>query len=325
MPIDYDNMPLPEDSNGDLQFILELDFARVALYEHYKVREHDPAQLELDFSDRPFLTYEERTGELDTRTYSEADDSQMLFDFDTAPSAVEVTSKPDKIQIKATMETAAEQKEATELSSRQIAIDEMVARAQTGDAKAATDLLATLTPIVTRYVQRQYEVKNLAINAEDVTQDALLAIWQRIPKHDFDKNGTFLSSAYKIAYHKSIDAWRKQRHTIKTGSIEDVFEAHLPILPSAEASAVNKISYEDTVSLVSSLVPDERQRQIVALRTISELSAEETAQTIGSATPVSVRVSQHRTTKKLRDSLADMGVRNEADLSNLYTDSQRSA
>jgi RNA polymerase sigma-70 factor (ECF subfamily) len=56
------------------------------------------------------------------------------------------------------------------------------------------------------------------------------------------------------------------------------------------------------MSKLLDLLPD-KQREIVVLRVVVGLSAEETAEVVGS-TPGAVRVAQHRALGKLREALA---------------------
>lgn len=109
----------------------------------------------------------------------------------------------------------------------------------------------------------------------------------------------FLAFVYGIASHKVIDAHRVGGRSFSDPVAEVPESAALDDNP--EGLAVRH-SVFGTISRLLEVLP-EQQREILRLRIIVGLSAEETAEALGT-TPGAVRVSQHRALAKLRKVIA---------------------
>jgi len=109
------------------------------------------------------------------------------------------------------------------------------------------------------------------------------------------KAAPFLAFVYRIAAHKIADAHR----ALARNRVDAVVE--VPDMPETAAGPEQLAMQGDPSRRMKQLLdslPD-KLREIVILRTVVGLSAEETAEAVGS-TPGAVRVAQHRALARLR-------------------------
>lgn len=173
-------------------------------------------------------------------------------------------------------------------------IDRLVAAVVAGDRAALNQLLAILRPLVVRYCRSRLGTDRAGVAADDVAQEVCLAVLKALPTYT-DQGKPFLAFVYGIAAHKVVDAHRHagRDRSDPTDEVPEGFtEAVGPEQHALEASA----SAEMRVLLAQ--LPA-KQREILVLRVVVGLSAEETAVAVGS-TPGAVRVAQHRAVAKLR-------------------------
>jgi RNA polymerase sigma-70 factor (ECF subfamily) len=175
---------------------------------------------------------------------------------------------------------------------------ELVARAGAGDRTAIEFLLAAIRPPVLRYCRaRLGRLDGTAASADDVAQDVCLAVLSALPGYRA-QGRPFLAFVYGIAAHKVSDT-----HRSATRSRADVV-AELPdVAEAAESPEQRALRHElggELRRLLDTLTA--RQREILVLRVVVGLTAEETADAVGS-TPGAVRVAQHRALARLRESL----------------------
>jgi RNA polymerase sigma-70 factor (ECF subfamily) len=178
---------------------------------------------------------------------------------------------------------------------------DIVDQALAGNRRAVNQLLARIQPLVLRYCRaRVGSRERTLVSAEDIAQEVCLAVVSALSKYRYEP-GSFLAFVYGIAAHKVADA---RRRAVRSRS-EVVPE--LPDCPTLEAGpeqrAVNGETMETVVQMLHRL-PD-RQREIIVLRVAVGLTAEETANAVGS-TPGAVRVAQHRALARLREMLASI-------------------
>ena len=170
-----------------------------------------------------------------------------------------------------------------------------VERARQGDRSAVEALLSELRPGVLRYCRAKLgRLHGSYGSADDVTQEVCMAVVTALPRW-VDQGRPFTSFVYGIAAHKVADA---QRH-----SMRDRSDA-VPFLPeSADAGAGPEELAVGADEAVRALALLDRlpapQREVLLLRVVAGLSAEETAAAIGS-TAGAVRVAQHRALARLR-------------------------
>ena len=177
--------------------------------------------------------------------------------------------------------------------------DELVAGAVRGDGRAREKLLALIHPLVLRYCRGRLGRRETALGtADDVAQDVCMAVVGVL--QTYRPTGlSFRAFVYGIAAHKVTDAFRA------SGRDRTEPVAELPDTPvTAEGPECRVLDAERDAALralLAHLTP--RQREVLVLRLAVGLSAEETAETVGS-TPGAVRVTQHRALLRLRRIIA---------------------
>ncbi|MFJ1767968.1 sigma factor [Amycolatopsis sp. NPDC088138] len=156
---------------------------------------------------------------------------------------------------------------------------ELVRSAVTGNRAALVDVLRALRPLVFRYCLGRFGWRDGTADAEDCTQEVLLALVGALPAYRYEPEN-FLPFVFGIAAHKASEFHRRR---VRDGRPE------VEPPPVAEAWAGG---------LLDTLPP--RQREILILRIILGLTAEETAAAVGLGSPGAVRIAQHRALTSLR-------------------------
>ncbi|WP_189160232.1 RNA polymerase sigma factor ShbA [Lentzea pudingi] len=167
-----------------------------------------------------------------------------------------------------------------------------VSAAVAGDRQAIERVLHFIRPLVVKYCRAR--VGRSAVTADSVAQDVCLAVLTALPKYR-DQGRPFLAFVYGIAVHKVADAHRaaaRDRHERSP----DVAE-----MEAVEQRAMQS-EFSSQMSRLLHLLP-EKQREILVLTVMVGLSAEETAEAVGS-TPGAVRVARHRALGRLRKEIA---------------------
>ncbi|GIH89471.1 RNA polymerase sigma factor ShbA [Planobispora takensis] len=173
-------------------------------------------------------------------------------------------------------------------------LKDLTSLAVQGDRTAIESLLGQLRPMVVRYcrarlgrVSGQYHI------ADDVAQEVCIAVLSALPRYR-DMGRPFASFVFGIASHKVADALRSSvRSAVPTQDLPDGPDEG----PGPEETVVRYIEAEHARRLLSRL-PD-NQRELLMLRVVSGLSAEETGNVLGMS-PGAVRVAQHRALARLR-------------------------
>jgi RNA polymerase sigma-70 factor (ECF subfamily) len=173
----------------------------------------------------------------------------------------------------------------------------LVTAAVGGDRNAVDRLLGYLRPLVVRYCRARvgYQERSYA-SADDVAQEACLAVITALHSYR-DQGRPFLAFVYGITAHKVADAHR----AVSRNRSEPV--AEVPDGPDVEAGPEQRAMHMEMSSRMAELlqVLPAKQREILVLRVVVGLSAEETADAVDS-TPGAVRVAQHRALVRLRTS-----------------------
>ncbi|MEU7477316.1 sigma-70 family RNA polymerase sigma factor [Lentzea sp. NPDC042327] len=177
---------------------------------------------------------------------------------------------------------------------------EVVSAAVNGDRRATDLLLRYLRPLVVKYCRAR--VGRSATTADDVAQDVCLAVLTALPNYR-DQGRPFLAFVYGIAAHKVADAHR----ALARNRAEPT--AEVPDQVSRGAGPEDFALQGELNGALAKLlrVLPEKQREILLLRVVVGLSAEETADAVGS-TPGAVRVAQHRALGRLRREVAEASV-----------------
>ncbi|GAA0926783.1 sigma-70 family RNA polymerase sigma factor [Nonomuraea longicatena] len=171
---------------------------------------------------------------------------------------------------------------------------ELTSLAVAGDRSAIESLLGELRPMVVRYcrarlgrVSGQYHI------ADDVAQEVCIAVLSALPRYR-DMGRPFASFVFGIASHKVADALRSSvRSAVPTQDLPDGPDDG----PGPEETVVRYIEVEHARRLLARLPAN--QRELLLLRVVSGLSAEETGNVLGMS-PGAVRVAQHRALARLR-------------------------
>lgn len=181
-------------------------------------------------------------------------------------------------------------------------LDVVVAEAVAGDRNALSEVLEIIRPIVVRYVRaRVGATERSGLSADDVAQEVCLAAITALPRYK-DQGRPFLAFVYGIAAHKVADAHRAAARN--RAEPTDVVPERFSLDAGPEQSALDTESSERMARLLSVL--PEKQREILILRVVVGMSAEETAEAVGS-TAGAVRVAQHRALARLKNEVMSTG------------------
>ncbi len=180
------------------------------------------------------------------------------------------------------------------------ALDEVVTAAVAGDRTACERVLETIGPLVLRYCRgRLGRSDRSSVSADDVAQEVLLAVLTALPTYRV-QGRPFLAFVYGIAAHKVIDAHRAATRN-RSDSVAEVPDT-VVVSDGPEHRAL-QVEFATQMAQLLDQLPD-KQREILVLRVVVGLSAEETAEAVGS-TPGAVRVAQHRALARLRRSMPE--------------------
>ena len=172
-----------------------------------------------------------------------------------------------------------------------------------GEPRARERLLAEIHPLVLRYCRARLGRQETVMgSADDVAQEVCLAVVNALPGYTL-RGLSFRAFVYGIAAHKVTDAFR----AIGRNRSEPV--ADIPDSPLAHEGPEHHLLQVELTERLGALLHllTPRQREVLVLRIAVGLSAEETAQAVGS-TPGAVRVTQHRALNRLRRKVVTAGA-----------------
>lgn len=183
-------------------------------------------------------------------------------------------------------------------------LDSAVAAASQGDRTALAQVLENIRPLVVRYCRaRVGAAERGQLSADDVAQEVCLAVMTALPRYQ-DQGRPFMAFVYGIAAHKVADAHRNSARN-KSEPMADVPDV-IAVTDGPEQRALDSEAGRQMNDLLSTL--PEKHREILILRLVVGMSAEETATAVGS-TAGAVRVAQHRAIAKLKKEVARAGER----------------
>ncbi|MGV0642732.1 sigma-70 family RNA polymerase sigma factor [Mycolicibacterium sp. XJ879] len=186
-------------------------------------------------------------------------------------------------------------------------LDAVVAEAVAGNRDALRQVLETIRPIVVRYCRaRVGAAERSGLSADDIAQEVCLAAITALPRYK-DQGRPFLAFVYGIAAHKLADAHRAAARN-RSDPMEVVPEGY-SLDAGPEQMALEAESSEQMKKLLAVL--PEKQREILILRVVVGMSAEETAEAVGS-TAGAVRVAQHRALARLKQEIISTGRHDHA-------------
>jgi RNA polymerase sigma-70 factor, ECF subfamily len=173
-------------------------------------------------------------------------------------------------------------------------IGDLTALAVRGQPAAIDTLLRQIRPMVVRYCRaRLGRISGHYHAADDVAQEVCIAVLSALPRYQ-DMGRPFASFVFGIASHKVADAMRSAaRLAIPTEDLPDGPDDR----PGPEETAVAYLEAERARALLARLPL--HQRELLVLRVLSGLSAEETGHALGMSAGA-VRVAQHRALARLR-------------------------
>lgn len=173
-------------------------------------------------------------------------------------------------------------------------LEAMAEAGASGDRAAVGRILELIRPLVVRYCRGRISGDRSGMNAEDVAQEVCLAVVTALPRYR-DQGRPFIAFVYGIAAHKVADAHRShaRNRTTAMAEVPDRFDPD----DTPERRAIQADDRNQVAELIATL--SDKHREILVLRLVVGLSAEETAAVIGS-TAGAVRVNQHRALQQLR-------------------------
>jgi RNA polymerase sigma-70 factor, ECF subfamily len=181
-------------------------------------------------------------------------------------------------------------------------LDSVVAEAVAGNRDALREVLETIRPIVVRYCRARFgTTERSGLSADDVAQEVCLAAITALPRYK-DQGRPFLAFVYGIAAHKVADAHRAAARNRSDPT--DVVPERFSVQAGPEQLAIESESAARMNKLLEVL--PEKQREILILRVVVGMSAEETAEAVGS-TAGAVRVAQHRALARLKAEIIATG------------------
>jgi len=170
----------------------------------------------------------------------------------------------------------------------------LTALAAQGHPAAIEELLRQIRPTVFRYCRARLGLlAGLDQVADDVAQEVCIAVVSALPRYR-DMGRPFASFVFGIASHKVADARRSAaRLAIPTADLPDGPDDQ----PGPEETVVASLDAQRARALVARLPAP--QRELLALRALTGLSAEQTGRALGMSAGA-VRVAQHRAMARLR-------------------------
>jgi len=171
---------------------------------------------------------------------------------------------------------------------------DLTALAARGQPAAIESLLQHIRPMVVRYCRsRLGRITGHYHVADDVAQEVCLAVVSALPRYR-DMGRPFASFVFGIASHKVADAVRTAgRLAIPTEDLPDGPDDG----PGPEDVVLAYIEAKRAMALLAKLPV--QQRELLVLRIVTGLSAEETGNALGMSAGA-VRVAQHRALARLR-------------------------
>lgn len=179
----------------------------------------------------------------------------------------------------------------------------LVAAARKGDAAAAEEVLRRLRPGLLRYCRaRLGRTDGSYGSSDDVAQEVCTAVFTSIDRYA-DQGRSFTAFAYGIAAHKVADAQRAG-YRDRTDAV-----AVLPEPADGARGPEDLVVAADEAARARALLGrlPEAQRELLLLRVVVGLSAEDTGTSLGMSAGA-VRVAQHRALAKLRGLAAEDGA-----------------
>lgn len=176
--------------------------------------------------------------------------------------------------------------------------EELVKKAQNGEADAFGRLYDTYLPKIYRFVFIKVSRKQ---DAEDITHQVFLSAWQNIQTFRF-QGFPFSSWLYKIAWNAVIDHYRTKK---PEENIEFVAEDALS--ESSEFIKEIEIDFEIRIVKRELLKLEDDQQNVLIMKFVNELTNKEIAGVLGKSEGA-IRVIQHRALKQLKKQINESRI-----------------
>ncbi|MBN9739003.1 RNA polymerase sigma factor ShbA [Pseudonocardia sp. P1] len=185
---------------------------------------------------------------------------------------------------------------------------ELLRAAVAGEPAAVALLLSKVQPQVERFCRARLGRRETTLgSADDVAQDVCMAVLAVLPEYRLS-GMSFRAFVFGIARHKIADAFRAMARN-RCDAVEEIPE-RISRDDDPEQVVLDAERNERLGDLLDIL--GSRQVEILTLRIAVGMTAEETAQALGS-TPGAVRVAQHRALQRLRRELEGRAARRAAE------------
>ena len=178
----------------------------------------------------------------------------------------------------------------------ELAIADLVPRAQRGDAEARDELMRRCHPVVYRWALIQAGTPD---DADDVAQEVLIRLHTSL--HRYEGRSRFTTWLYQVTRNEALSLRRRLRSRWRVAHAAGE-ETHT--MDGASHDPVARLSGEQVTALVGALLRElpPRQREVFALADLDDVDPAEIAARLGMR-PVTVRVHLFRARRALRAKL----------------------
>jgi RNA polymerase sigma-70 factor (ECF subfamily) len=164
----------------------------------------------------------------------------------------------------------------------------LLQRSFDGDQAAYREFLRRLSELLQAYIRRQlYRLGRAECAAEDIVQEALLAIHARW--HTYDRDMPVTAWAHAIARYKLIDFLRVTANSATDGSLDDVEDTL-----GADGTIIDAVI---SAKMLIAALPDKLRRSVELVR-LRGLSVKEAAVMTGMS-EAAIKVNVHRGLKSI--------------------------
>ncbi|KZB79843.1 sigma-70 family RNA polymerase sigma factor [Amycolatopsis regifaucium] len=182
----------------------------------------------------------------------------------------------------------------------------LVRAAVAGDPEAVRELVGFLSPHVFRYCAgRLGNAGTGACDAQDCAQEVLQAVLIALPRYRY-RPDRFLAFVLGIAGHKVADLYRR-RSREPVASVPEIGDG-MTQWARRDPDEIERLEHRIQAGLLLARLPMPH-RQVLALRFVFGLSAEETAERLGLPGAGAVRAAQFRALARLRVLLTERNAR----------------
>jgi RNA polymerase sigma-70 factor (ECF subfamily) len=181
-------------------------------------------------------------------------------------------------------------------------IEAWVQQAQSGDESAFEKIFEHFFDTTFRFVSRKVNPNEV----EDITSEVWLKIVKSIKKYTNTSAGSFSAWVFRIARNTIIDYYRTKKEFLSLENENDGL-ALIDTIPADASLMPNTIlnqKYEHARIQKWIHTLPAKQKEVIELRFIEDLSHQEISQILGKS-PGNIRVIQSRAIKTLKDSITD--------------------